>query len=66
MADVQHDALLIKGGAGGTTELVRVSIDGRIFWRGREVETDAEYKGAMVELITRLIENMKPIKAPNG
>lgn len=31
-------------------EVVRIAPDGRIFWRGREVETDADFRLAMLEL----------------
>ena len=32
------------------TEVMRIAADGRIFWRGREVETDDDFRAAMLEL----------------
>jgi len=32
------------------TEIIRIASDGRIFWREREVETDTEFRLAMLEL----------------
>ena len=31
-------------------EVVRIEGDGRIFWKGREVETDEEFRGMVVDL----------------
>lgn len=35
-------------------ELVKICADGRICWNGREVETDDEFKGCILELLTAL------------
>lgn len=32
------------------TEIVRIGADGHIYWRGREVETDDEFRSAMLDL----------------
>jgi hypothetical protein len=34
--------------------VIRISHDGRLFWHGREVETDTEFRGAMMDLARRL------------
>ena len=39
-------------------EALRIEKDGRIFWCGREVESDAEFKAAMVELRDVLVTSM--------
>jgi len=31
-------------------EVIRIGPDGRLFWRGREVETDDDFRGAMMDL----------------
>ena len=33
-----------------STEVIRIGPDGRLFWRGREVETDDDFRGAMMDL----------------
>lgn len=33
-----------------STEIIRIAHDGRIFWRQREVETDDEFRQAMMDL----------------
>jgi hypothetical protein len=33
-----------------TIEVIRIGPDGRLFWRGREVETDDDFRGAMMDL----------------
>ena len=33
-----------------TGEVLRIDKDGRIFWRGREVESDDEFRAAMLEV----------------
>ncbi len=40
----------------GGTEVLRIEYDGRIFWRGREVETDTEFRAAMIDLQKSLKE----------
>jgi len=36
------------------TEILRIAPDGRLFWKGREVETDAEFRSAMLDLAAAL------------
>jgi len=33
-----------------STEVIRIGPDGRLFWRGREVETDDNFRRAMMHL----------------
>ena len=33
-----------------TSEIVRIAPDGRIYWNWREIETDDEFRSAMLEL----------------
>ena len=35
--------------------VIRIDHDGRIFWKGREVETDADFREAMKELAQVLV-----------
>jgi len=42
-----------------TEELVRIASDGRVFWNGREVITDDEFRTAMLELGRVLRENQR-------
>ncbi len=37
-------------------EVIKITPEGDIYWRGREVETDDDFKGAMMELAGRLIQ----------
>lgn len=46
--DVRHELLRVHGN--GNTEVLRIASDGRIFWRGREVETDDDFRAAMIDL----------------
>ena len=32
------------------TEVIRIGPKGHLFWRGREVETDDDFRGAMMDL----------------
>lgn len=43
-----------------STEVIRIGPDGRLFWRGREVETDDDFRGAMMDLTAALRQNMIP------
>lgn len=31
-------------------EVIRIAADGRLFWRQREVDTDADFRAAMLDL----------------
>ena len=33
-----------------TIAVISIGPDGRLFWRGREVETDDDFRGAMMDL----------------
>ena len=35
-------------------EVVRIAHDGRIFWNGREVESDDDFRAAMMDLVGAL------------
>ena len=35
-------------------EVLRIANDGRIFWNGREVESDDEFRAAMLDLSKRM------------
>lgn len=43
-----------------TKEVVRIQQDGRIFWNGREVETDDDFRAAMIDLATIMNQNIRP------
>jgi hypothetical protein len=43
-------------------EIVRIAANGSIFWNGREIHTDDDFKAAMLQLRDVLIENMKGCK----
>ena len=43
-------------------EVIRIEKDGRIFWRKREVETDDEFRAAMMDLVKFLFPQAAPIK----
>jgi len=45
---VPRDLIQIK--ASGITEVLRIDLDGRIFWKELEVETDDDFRAAMLEL----------------
>jgi hypothetical protein len=38
-------------------EIVRIQDDGTILWKGREVESDAEFRSAMIDLKNALVSN---------
>ena len=44
----------VLGGETGTREVIRISQDGKLFWNGREVETDDEFRAAMLDLAKHL------------
>ena len=50
------DILLVNGGTPTTKEIVRIAKDGRIYWNGREVETDDDFRSAMIDLAKALIK----------
>ena len=37
-------------------EVIRIDPEGRLFWRGREVETDDDFRAAMLDLAKRLVK----------
>jgi hypothetical protein len=41
-------------------EVVRIASDGRVFWMGREVLTDVDFRYAMLELAEVLKANIRP------
>lgn len=45
--------------------IVSIAMDGRVFWKGREVETDDEFRAAMLELNQQLVANMRPTPKRN-
>lgn len=50
---------IIRIVASGAEEVIRIAPDGKLFWRGREVETDADFRAAMLELADRLVEKTR-------
>lgn len=44
----------------GADEIVRIEADGRIFWRGREVETDDHFRAAMLDMCVVLMPLVQP------
>ncbi len=46
--DFKPDTLVIYKAAGD--EVIRIGPNGDIFWKGREIETDDQFKKCMVEL----------------
>ena len=39
-------------------EVLRIEKDGRIFWRGREVESDDEFRAALMDLHDMMVASM--------
>ena len=39
---------------GGPEEIIRIDREGKLFWRGREVETDDDFRSAMMDLATNM------------
>lgn len=37
-------------------EVIKITSEGRIFWRQREVETDEEFRAAILEMLKRFLE----------
>jgi hypothetical protein len=35
-------------------EIIKIDPEGRVFWLGREVESDADFRGAMLDLAAAL------------
>lgn len=48
MASTPADTLRINDANGDA--IIRIASNGAIFWNGREVETDTDFKAAMLEL----------------
>lgn len=42
-----------------STEIIRIAADGRVFWKQREVETDDDFRSAMLDLAEALKGNMR-------
>jgi len=40
-------------------EIIRIQYDGRLFWKGREVETDEDFRAAMMDLAKSQLELSK-------
>lgn len=38
----------------GKGEVIRIAPDGKLFWHGREVETDNDFRAAMLDLAKHL------------
>ncbi len=43
----EPDTLTIRN---SDKQIIRIDLDGRVFWNGREVETDEDFRGAMMEM----------------
>lgn len=41
------------------TEIIRIAPDGRVFWRQREVETDDDFRKAMLDLANAIRGNAR-------
>lgn len=39
----------------GGSEVIRINSEGRLYWHGREVETDDEFRFAVFELVYGLV-----------
>ena len=59
-AFTQQPANILEVRKDAYTEVIRIGPDGRLFWRGREVETDDDFRGAMMDLAAALRQNMVP------
>ena len=46
-------------------EVIRIDNEGRIFWYGREILTDEEYRLTMLDLVKVLIDSMSTSKNDN-
>ena len=46
-------------------EVIRIDNEGRIFWHGRQVLTDEEYRLTMLDLVKFLIDSMSTSKNDN-
>jgi hypothetical protein len=59
-AFTQQPANILEIRKNPNTEVIRIGPDGRLFWRGREVETDDDFRGAMMDLAAAMRQNMIP------
>ncbi len=57
LVDTKPDIMLIHS---STKEVIRIDPEGRIFWHGREVESDADFRAAMLEMVAHLFPRNKP------
>jgi hypothetical protein len=46
---VTSDIFVIKPSS-VAVEIIRIDLEGRLFWHGREVETDDDFRAAMLDL----------------
>lgn len=44
-----RDFAIWTSGYGGV-EVIRITQDGRVFWKGREIESDAEFREAVLDI----------------
>lgn len=54
------DVLTIKSCDSHAEEVVRITADGKLFWRGREVETDEEFRDCC-KVILRKVFNVEHV-----
>lgn len=64
LEDRHQDIIHIRKDQG--IEVLRIDNDGRLFWKGCEVETDEDFRAAMLELKEALVINMQPYTRPVG
>ena len=48
---------------GNPEPIILIKPDGRLFWRGREVETDDDFRGAMLHLAAVMMGRHDPLPA---
>lgn len=47
---VLHNPNILTITPSGKCEVIRIDPEGRLFWNGREVETDDDFRAAMLDL----------------
>ena len=54
LRNILAEPSILEAKTGDSTEVVRIAADGNIYWKGRLVESDDEFKQAMLDLANAL------------
>lgn len=62
MTEAPTDPTIIHIVGSNQKEIIRIAHDGRLYWHGREVETDADFRGALLDLCRTLFKQPEGVR----